>query len=319
MSKLRAHLLWPIVMLVSLVAFCGVVFADAPADPTADPQGALGQFWQAVTDKKWSVAAVIGAMLLVALVRFIAPKLHDKFGAWILTSRVSASLAFLSGMLMAIATQLMKGGALSMKLIAYGFGFGVLAIGGYNAFFDLLFPSDKKSSNGTADSAAALAQSKPPTPPPPPRPGMLLPFVFITFALTLSGCNVCTSAATSPTCARKALTGIDALDGAAARISRRWLQSCGDGARALKDAGKLAEADAAYTRCESIGGKLATVTKTTEDGANAASDAVDVGEAAGQKDYGSILQPVFKFVDDLQKAFADAGVTLPNLPIPGVK
>jgi len=176
MSKLRVHFLWPIVMLGSLVAFTGAVFAaDTPADPTTDPQGALSQFWQSVVAKKWGLAAVIGTMLLVALVRFIAPRLHDKFGAWILTTRVSAALALVAGMLSSISTQLMKGGTWSMSMLTYGFMFGVGAIGGYNAFWDLIFPNDRPK-----DSTAKLAI------PPPIRPGVLLPFVFIGAALTMS-------------------------------------------------------------------------------------------------------------------------------------
>ena len=323
MKTLRAHFLWPIVMLGSLVAFTGAVFAadSVPVDPTVDPQGALGQFWQSVVAKKWGLAAVIGTMLLVALVRFIAPRMHDKIGAFVLSTRVSAALAFVAGMLSAVATQLMKGGTLSVNVLVYGFTFGVGAIGGYNAFWDLLFPADKNTGgNGTADSAAELAKKTPPTPPTPPPPvraGMLLPLVFIAF--TFTGCGtVCASASSSPTCARKFLTGVDALDGAAARISRRWLQKCGESARALAAAGKATEADAAYTRCEAIGGKMVATTRGVEDGANTASDAVDVGEAANQKDYGGILQPVASFIEDLRKVFADAGVLLPNIPLPAV-
>lgn len=148
MSNLRAFL-WSIVLFGSFFVFAHAVFAaDAPVDPATNPTGALDQFWQAVAGRKWGIAAVVGAMMLVALVRFIAPRLrNDKFGAFILSTRVSAGLAFLAGMLMAVATQLMKGGALSMSTITYGFGFGVAAIGGYNAFWDLLFPSDRNTNN----------------------------------------------------------------------------------------------------------------------------------------------------------------------------
>jgi ABC-type multidrug transport system fused ATPase/permease subunit len=163
---------WPFVMLVSLLVFTGVVFAaDTPAvDPSTNPQGALQQFWDAITARKWGVAAVVGTMLLVAFVRFIAPRMHGKFGDFILQTRVSAALAFVSGMLMAVATKLLSGSPWSVAIIVYGFGFGVMAIGGYNAFWDLLFPNDKKQ---------AKKMSIPAT------PTLLLPIFFI---FALAGC-----------------------------------------------------------------------------------------------------------------------------------
>lgn len=184
MKTLRATFLWPIVMIASFIVFTGVVFADSPADPTTNPTGALQQFWDAVAAKKWGLAATVGVMLFVAFARSISPRIHGKFGTWINSTRVSAVLALLSGGGAAVATQLMKGGAFSMQLVVYGFGFGVAAIGGYNAFWDIFFPSDKKSANNTADSAAALAQKQPPTPPPPVRAGMLLPFVLVACAFS---------------------------------------------------------------------------------------------------------------------------------------
>ena len=318
MKTLRVSLT---VMIIAVVGFgASLALADtAPVDPSTDPAGALTQLQNAITSRKWGLAAVIATMLFVAFARFISPRIHGRFGALVNSTRGSAILALIGGAGAAMTTQLMKGGKFSLALVVYGFTIGVGAIGGYNAFWDLLLPNDrKKDGNGTADSAAELAKKTPPTPPPPVRAGMLLPLIFIAFAFT--GCGtVCASASSSPTCARKFLTGVDALDGAAARISRRWLQKCGDDARALKDAGKLAEADAAYTRCEAIGGKMVTTTRGVEDGANTASDAVDVGEAANQKDYGGILQPVANFLDDLRKVFADAGASLPNIPLPAVK
>ncbi len=320
MKTLQTFLLCTVGTTALLFFTQALALADsAPVDPSVDPAGALDQFWAAVTGRKWGLVAVIGTMLFVAFARFIAPRIHGKFGTWVNSTRVSAMLALVSGGGAAVATQLMKGGHLTPKLLVYGFTIGVGAIGGYNVFWDLFFPADKKKPpSTTADSAADLAKKTPPAAPPPIRPGMLLPFLFIGFAFAAMGCNVCTSAGTSPTCARKVLTGIDALDGAAARISRRWVQKCGDGARALRDAGKLADADKAYTQCETTGGKMVQIVTATEDSTQTASDAVDVGEAAGQKDYSGILQPVLSFVNDLKKVFADAGVSIPNIQLPGV-
>lgn len=132
-----------VTMVVALLWYIKV-FADVPADPSKDPTSALDQIYQAIVAKKWGLLAVLLTMGLVALVRFIAPRLHDAFGAWVQTQRVSAILALVTGGTMAMATQLMQGGQFSIKLIVYGFSIGVGAIGGYNVLWDILFPADSK-------------------------------------------------------------------------------------------------------------------------------------------------------------------------------
>jgi hypothetical protein len=166
-------------LLAGLLGFAhSLALADtSPADPTKDPAGALNQLWGAVTEKKYGLAAVIATMLFVAFARFAAPRIHGKFGAWINTTRVSAALAFIGGTASALAWKLMAGTPWSMNIVVWGFGIGVAAIGGYNAFFDLIFPNDKKPAT-TADTAAELAKKVPP----PIRPGALLPLAFIALA-----------------------------------------------------------------------------------------------------------------------------------------
>lgn len=176
MDKLRARFLWPLLMLASLIAFTGAVFAagSSPPDPSAPPDTA-GQFWQAVANKQWGLAAVIGTMLFVAFVRFVTPKLHGKLGAFVQQSRVSAALAFLGGALSAVSLKMLSGLPWSTNLVSFGFTAGLGAIGGYNAFWDLLFPNDTKKKD-------------PQLPIPPPiRPGVLLPFVFLCGIATV-GC-----------------------------------------------------------------------------------------------------------------------------------
>ncbi len=166
MDKFARTLFWPLIMLAALT---GVVFAaDIPADPSANPQGAFQQFWDAIVSHRWGLAAVIATMLFVAFARFIAPRIHGNFGVWVQSSRVSAALAFLGGTTSALAGKLMLGSPWSLNILVYGFGIGVAAIGGYNAFWDLLFPADKKP----ADKKLAIP------PPPPVRPGLLLPLAL---------------------------------------------------------------------------------------------------------------------------------------------
>jgi len=179
MDKYARVLFRPIVLLlvlaVSLITFTGIVFAaDGPADPMTNPQGALQQLWDAIVSRRWGLAAVIATMLLVAFVRFVSPKLHGRFGDWVQQSRVSAALALLGGLSTSVAAQLLKGDKFSLNVLAFGFGVGVAAIGGYNAFWDLLFPNDKLPKRG-------------PSLPPPIRPGVLLPFIFLCSVVT-TGC-----------------------------------------------------------------------------------------------------------------------------------
>lgn len=161
---------WDVLLIlfaITALLFVGGALAQT-TDPPPDAGDALDQFWRAITDHKWGLAAVIATMLLVAFVRFIAPRIHGKFGVWINQTRVSAGLAFASGLLSALAAQLLKGKTLSLDLLVYGFGIGVAAIGGYNAFWDLLFPNDKTKTTSIAESAGVLAKTLSQPPPPPP-------------------------------------------------------------------------------------------------------------------------------------------------------
>jgi len=145
-----------VTMVVALLWYFKV-FADVPSDPaTQSTTEMLNQLWQAVVSKRYGLAATMATMVLVAGARFLAPKLHNKFGAWVQSQRVSAALALIMGMASAMTAQLVKGGAFSLSLLVYGFGIGVAAIGGYNAFWDLLFPADKKMTVKPADVASPI-------------------------------------------------------------------------------------------------------------------------------------------------------------------
>lgn len=269
MRTLRARFLWPLIMLGSLVAFAGVVFAaDAGVDPTTDPMGSFDQLWQAVVTRKWALASVIATMLFVALARWASPRIHGKLGTFINSTRVSATLAFVGGMASAMVSELMQGGKLTPKLVVYGFKFGVAAIGGYNAFWDILRPADKKPSNSTADSAAELAQKKPPTPPPPVRPGMLLPLIFIAFAMSSCGGAMKDTMAAELTLSSGVSVCYRTIDGVD-KIKTDHLQ-------AQIDAGDKPGARTAYSAYKP---KI----EAARAGCNTAADVVDNAEAARQK------------------------------------
>ena len=135
-------------------------------------------------------------------------------------------------------------------------------------------------------------------------------------ALAGTGCATVCSDMTNATCARKVLTGVDAADGAAARLGAAWVHECGSKAQALSDP---KASDEAFTQCEKTGAILVTSLQEVVDGVNVAAPAVDVAEAAKSKDYSGILAPVYAAVQALYKAFADAGVKLPAGLIPGVQ
>ena len=127
-----------------------------------------------------------------------------------------------------------------------------------------------------------------------------------------------TGCGTPATIARKTITGIDTVNGAAARIGRTWAARCHADAKALgADKTKFAEADAAYTRCEGVGDKMVKVTETVEDLTQTAADGIDAGEKLGQKDYAGVLGPALAIVNDLIKLFADQGLKLPAAPAGG--
>lgn len=142
---------------------------------------------------------------------------------------------------------------------------------------------------------------------------MVIGIIGLCCAIAMAGCATVCSDMSNPTCARKVLTGIDALDGAASRIGAMWVQKCGDAAKALDTAGKTAEADAAFTKCEQTGAILVLSVKEVEDGATAADAGVDVGEKIGSKDYSGALAPAIAAARALYKNFTDAGLSLPAI------
>lgn len=296
LSRLRALLPFFLVAVASIGFVQGFAWADTPADPSTNPSDSLGQFWAAVTAKRWGIAAVIGTMLLVAFVRFIAPRVHGKFGAWINTTRASAGLAFLSGGLMAVATQLLKGGAFSPQLLVYGFGFGVAAIGGYNAFWDILFPSDKKP-----------ATSAPLELPPPVRAGgssgkarfvvlMALALGGFLVACTMSGCapgtdglrQSCANANVTLSSATMASTAVYKV--AHQELRARLTKENADATAALAK-----KYDAAFDKFIATMTAAAAVKKTTCDQA----DTVDAGI---KHDVGALILQMIQFANDVATA-----------------
>lgn len=131
-------------------------------------------------------------------------------------------------------------------------------------------------------------------------------------ALASSGCATCNDMGNA-TCARKALTAIDALDGAASRVGGVWIRKCAESAKTLYEAGNSDAAEAAFNKCEQTGTILVLSVKEVEDGAGASAGAVDVAEKIGAKDYNAALAPALSAARALYKNFTDAGLSLPAL------
>src|SRR6185369_4860449 len=157
----------------------------ASVNPSVDAVGTLEQLWQAVASHRWGIAAVIGAMLLTAFARFIAPRIHGTLGKKVNGSRVSVLLALANGFLMAVTAQLLKGGKWSPTLLAYGFAAGLGAIGGYNAFWDIFFPDDQPP---VSLEGAEVQPPRPPRQRGAVRLVVLMLLAAVGFALCLPGC-----------------------------------------------------------------------------------------------------------------------------------
>jgi hypothetical protein len=149
-------------------------------------QDYANQILDAAMHRQWALLAALLLVGSVAALRWITPKLHDKFGAFLNTQRGGALLALVGGAAGALSTSLIAGQALNAQLLVAGFGTGLMAIGGWNAFFDIFFPKDGKS---------VVAMFKRPSKPDNAGPidvaPKLLPFLFIALAFTYSGCGYC--------------------------------------------------------------------------------------------------------------------------------
>jgi hypothetical protein len=135
-------------------------------------QDFANQILDAATHRQWALLAALLLVGGVAAVRWIAPKLHDKIGAFLNTQRGGALLALIGGAAGAVATSLIAGKALNLQLVIGSFSVSFMAIGGWNAFYDLFFPKDGKP-------VTAMLKKTPPAAP---------LIVLLAFGVSISGC-----------------------------------------------------------------------------------------------------------------------------------
>lgn len=104
---------------------------------------------------QWLLAFVLALVGLTALVRWIAPKVHDGFGALVTSDRGGQLLALFNGGLVALVAALSSGKPVTPQLALGAFIGGVLGGGGYNAVKNILWPSDKNAAAAAPKSTQA--------------------------------------------------------------------------------------------------------------------------------------------------------------------
>lgn len=165
-----------VLLLITCLAATALAAVAGVVDPTTDPTGAVQGVIDALRSHNYILAFALAVAATVALLRWAAPKVHGPFGVWLNKSRVSAALALLSGTVAAIIAALVAGVHFSVDVVIAGLKTGILAIGGYNAFWDLFFPRDTQPA--TEPKMVQIAPSK--------TAAILLPFLLLGM---VSGCG----------------------------------------------------------------------------------------------------------------------------------
>jgi hypothetical protein len=158
------RLLWPLVMLISLLTFMHSVFADGVAPPPTQAQN-LAMLWPLI-GSALSAGLGYGLPRLSAKYTFF----HTGWGAFVIA---------LIGALVGSVIPVFQAGSVTWVALAWA------ATNGFVAFCARLNPSST-ADDPPAKSPLARPGSATNPPPPPIRPGVLLPLAFMAFAL--AGC-----------------------------------------------------------------------------------------------------------------------------------
>jgi hypothetical protein len=109
----------------------------------------------------------------------------------------------------------------------------------------------------------------------------------------------------------------DTLNGAAARTAMAAVTLCAADAVKLAEASKFTEAHAKQADCVKLSDGLATGVKIGIDVTDASAHAIDAAEAAGAKDYTSMISSVVQGLIKVVQIFKDMGLEIP-VTVPGV-
>jgi len=133
-----------VVMLVALVAF-----GQTAVNPD-DPVGLIGAIAAAFKGGSWFLVGALAGVLLVWVLRKVAGLGADKvswlhWAKWFTTDRGGAVLAFATMLLVTLATALMSGTAMSLRLLLQAVVAAVGTIGTFTLGKKVAAPSDKPS------------------------------------------------------------------------------------------------------------------------------------------------------------------------------
>jgi hypothetical protein len=284
MITFARKMFWPSILFLASLLFVQAHAMAADITSAASTRATQAQSLAALLPM---LGLAVASILSYGL-RWVSAKydfFHNGFGKAIIT---------ILGSTITTITPVLQAGTFTWIALAWA------AVGAVSSFAATLSPS----------MAAVKQQPTPNIQQQQPLPLALLPILLIP-ALLISGCAVCTNVDNS-TCARKVLVAADTVDGVAARTATSWIRACADGARSLRDANRLDEANKAYTVCEKTGNLMVLAVKEVESTAQAASDGIDVEEAAHEKNYVGVLSPLYDSIKMLYKIFNDAGAKLPS-------
>jgi hypothetical protein len=100
-------------------------------DPSTDFSVYAQALLDAVQGSHWRFAAALALIGVVACVRWLTPKLHNKVGAWLNSDRGAAVLTLVTAEVGAVATSLAAKMPLTFTLVWHGLGVGFVAAGGF--------------------------------------------------------------------------------------------------------------------------------------------------------------------------------------------
>ena len=111
-----------------------------PPTPDATTQQYADLIYNAVLNSNWRVLAALALIGVVACIRWLAPKMHNKLGVFLNSDRGGVVLVILGGLGGALSTAVFAGKLITGHLIVNGLVVGFIAAGGWNVIKKLTNP-----------------------------------------------------------------------------------------------------------------------------------------------------------------------------------
>ena len=141
--------------LLGALVFPLLALAQSPV--VLDPESfesIAGAILEAVTSRNWALAASLGVVVVVYLLR----KLGGQRIPFLRTDRGGAVLVLATSFAGAVANAILAGGAFSPALLITALTVAIGAAGGYSILLKILFPSDSDAAKAAGAKAAATAK-----------------------------------------------------------------------------------------------------------------------------------------------------------------